>query len=62
MVLMFGSIAQKLLTLQKNVYQKGQKEVLRGLKCGIVHLCSSKIARDMAQNFKNNFGKKTWIL
>ena len=51
MVLTFGRITQNLLTPQQNCSLQDQKELLRGLKWGIVCLCSLKIARYMARNF-----------
>ena len=49
---MFCLITQKVSTLEKNVSSKGQIDLFRGLKWGIVRLCSSKNAGDMARNSK----------
>ena len=50
MELIFGRITKNLWMLEQNCYLKGENELLRWLKWGIVRLCSSKIARDMARN------------
>ena len=49
----FHLIAQKLSTLEQTLLSKGQIDLFRGLKWGIVRLCSSKNAGDMARNLKN---------
>ena len=47
---MFWLITQRWSSLQKIVFYKGQINLFRALKWGIVRLCSSNIVRDMARN------------
>ena len=49
---MFCLITQKVSTVEKILLSKGQIDLFRGLKWGIVRLCSSKNAGDMAKNLK----------
>ena len=54
----FCLITRKGSTLDKNLFSKGQIDLFRGLKWGIVRLCSSNITGDTIKNHKNWFFKK----
>ena len=57
MRLMFRPISEKISTAEQILFSKGQIKLLRGLKWGIVRLCSSNIVQDMAWNM-GVFAKK----
>lgn len=46
----FWVVAKQLATLEQIYMSKGQIILFRGLEWGVVCLCSSEIARDMAKN------------
>ena len=56
MRLMFGLITQKRSTLKQIYSSKGQSNLLRGWKWGVV-LCSSNIFEDITKTFE----RPTWI-
>ena len=56
---MFCLVTEKGSTLEEILFYKGQINLSRGLKWGIVHLYSSKTARDIAKNDKKQVLAKT---
>ena len=59
---LFGFISQKISILALKVIRKGENEMFKWLIWGIVRICRSKIAGDMARNPKKSFFPKPYFV